>query len=321
MTEITNFRGEVSQSASVDPLDAEVHEVMQRVGARVRKARELKGIPRRVLSEKSGVSPRYLAQLEAGDGNISIGLLQRVAAALDHRIEWFVGQDDPWTSETLRIADLYRYATAEKRQRAMEALSTQSPGQLRAQRICLIGLRGAGKSTLGAMAGQVLHVPFMELNIEIEEHAGMPVSEVVALYGQEGYRQLESQALSRIIATHDSVILAAAGGIVAAPDTFKTLLAHFHTIWVKASPEEHMSRVHSQGDTRPMAGNPEAMNQLRSILKSREPLYERAVVQLDTTGKPLQTSADDLVKLIREMGFLKERKAPGVSHDLHRAAL
>jgi len=188
----------------------------------------------------------------------------------------------------------------------MEALSSNTPEQLRARRVCLIGLRGAGKSTLGAMAAQVLHVPFLELNIEIEDHAGMPVSEVVALYGTDGYRQLESQALSRIVATHDSLILAVAGGVVAEPDTFKTLLAHFHTIWIKASPEEHMNRVRSQGDTRPMAGNPEAMEQLRAILRSREPLYGRAQAELDTSGQALQASADDLVKLIRAEGFLGE---------------
>ncbi|MEQ8897624.1 MAG: helix-turn-helix transcriptional regulator [Roseovarius sp.] len=309
MAEITNFRGEVTANADRDSLDLEVEDLMQRVGMRVRKARELKGVPRRVISERSGVSPRYLAQLEAGEGNISIGLLQRVASALDHRIEWFVGQDDPWTSDALRIADLYRAATAEKRQAAMEALSAHSPDQLRARRICLIGLRGAGKSTLGAMAGQVLHTPFLELNIEIEEHAGMPVAEVVALYGQEGYRELEAQALSRIIATHDTVVLAAAGGIVAEPETYKALLAHFHTIWIQARPEEHMSRVRNQGDTRPMAGNPEAMEQLRSILKNREALYEQAEAQLDTTGKPLQASAEELVELIRARGFLDEPPA------------
>lgn len=323
MAEITNFRGEATRSDPVDLGDAEVQELLQRVGARVRKAREIKGLPRRIISERSGVSPRYLAQLESGEGNISIGLLQRIAGALDHRIEWLVGQDDPWTSEALRIADLYRSATAEKRQKVLEALNYDVPDQLRARRVCLIGLRGAGKSTLGAISSQALHVPFLELNIEIEEHAGMPVSEIVALYGQEGYRQLESQALSRIIATHDTVILAAAGGIVAEPDTFKTLLAHFHTVWIKATPEEHMSRVRGQGDTRPMAGNPEAMEQLRSILKGREKLYARAEAQLDTSGKSLQTSVSELVDLIRAEGFLEEKREslPPISGELRRAAL
>lgn len=305
MGEITNFRGEVVPSDAGDDLDAAVRDLRHRVGARVRKARELKGLPRRVVSERSGVSPRYLAQLEAGEGNISIGLLQRVAVALDYRIEWFVGAEDPWTSDALRVADLYRSATADQRRRALEVLNAQAPGQLRARRICLIGLRGAGKSTLGALAAQALDVPFRELNNEIEEHAGMPVSEVVALYGTDGYRQLEGQALDRIIATYDTVILAVAGGVVADPETFKSLLAHFHTIWVKASPEEHMSRVRGQGDIRPMAGIPEAMEQLRAILSSRTPLYERADAQLDTSGKPLSASSEDLVALIREKRFLQ----------------
>ena len=304
MTEIVNFKGEASQIANKTSLDDEVHQLMKQVGARVRKARELKNIPRRVVSEKSGVSPRYLAQLEAGEGNISIGLLHRVAVALDHRIEWFVGQEDPWTSEPLRIAELFRLASAHDREKVRAALKQVTPEQKRARRIGLIGLRGAGKSTLGAMVGQALHVPFLELNVEIEDHAGMAISEVVALYGQEGYRQLEAQALNRIVSTHDDVILAVAGGVVSDPDSFNALLSNFHTIWVKASPEEHMERVRAQGDMRPMTGNPEAMTQLRSILKSREALYERAEAKLDTTGKPLQQSAVELVNLIRNRGFL-----------------
>jgi len=306
MTEITNFRGEAVDVAAENPIDAEVRDLLARVGERVRRARELRGLPRRVVSELSGVSPRYLAQLEAGEGNISIGLLQRVASALDQRIEWFVGEDDPWTSEVVRVADLFRTATADKRAQVTRVLSPVAPGHLRAQRVCLIGLRGAGKSTLGTMAAQILNVPFVELNREIEDHSGMPVTEIIALYGQEGYRTLEAQAVDRVIATHDSLILAVAGGIVAEPDTYKTLLAHFHTIWLQTSPTEHMERVRAQGDTRPMAGNPEAMDQLKSILRSRERLYERAEATLDTAARPLETSVADLVGLIKERGFLAD---------------
>ncbi|MDH3264063.1 MAG: helix-turn-helix transcriptional regulator [Paracoccaceae bacterium] len=304
MSEITNFRGEAVAAEPHDAADLAVHDLIQTVGERVRRARELKGLPRRVVSEISGVSPRYLAQLEAGEGNISIGLLKRVALALDHRIERLVGEEDPWTSEALRVADLYRAAPASVRQEVLEALNPEPPESLRAHRICLIGLRGAGKTTLGAMAGQVLRVPFVELNREIEDHAGMAVNEVLALYGQEGYRRLEAQAVERTIATRETVILAVAGGIVSAPDTYKKLLAHFHTIWLRASPDQHMARVRAQGDTRPMAGNPEAMEQLRSILRSREALYEQALASLDTSGKPLQASLDELVALIRKRGFL-----------------
>lgn len=305
MSEITNFRGETVAADDDRAGDAVVRALITRVGERVRKARELKGIPRRVLSEVSGVSPRYLALLEAGDGNISIGLLQRVAEALGHRIEWLVGEDDPWTSDTLRAAELFRAATADTRTRVLEMLTPVPSRDARRRRVALIGLRGAGKSTLGALAGEALDVPFLELNREIEEQSGMPVNELMAFYGQEGYRRLEAQALSRVVATHDTVILAVAGGIVAEPEVFNALLTNFHTIWIKASPGEHMARVRGQGDTRPMAGNPEAMDQLRFILTSRETLYDQASARLDTSGQTPEQSLDALLSLIRERGFLE----------------
>jgi len=298
INEITNFRGEASRLEADPSLS-----LIIRVGGRVRKARERKGIPRRVLSEISGVSPRYLAQLEAGAGNISIGLLQRVADALDHRVEWLVGEDDPWGSDALRVADMYRSANADVQQRVLHTLSPESNDALRAGRICLIGLRGAGKSTLGQLAGKELDMPFVELNRDIEAQSGMPVAEVMALYGQEGYRKLEAQAISRIIATHDSLILAVAGGIVANPDTYNMLLRNFHTIWLKTSATEHMARVRAQGDERPMAGNPEAMEQLESILASRETLYEKALCQLDTSGKTVTATLNELLALIAKRGF------------------
>jgi len=304
MAEITNFKGELARVEPTTPSGDTASLLMQRVGERVRKARELKGIPRRVLSEISDVSPRYLAQLEAGDGNISISLLQRVTIALDHRIEWLVGEEDPWTSQTLKVADLYRLAGADIRQQVMHLLQPEPDDALRARRVCLIGLRGAGKSTLGALTAKAFNAPFLELNREIGDHAGMSVNEVLALYGQEGYRKLEASALSRIISTHETLILAVAGGIVAEPDTYKMLLAHFHTIWIRAAPHEHMGRVLAQGDTRPMAGNPEAMEQLKSILASREALYSLADAQLDTSGKTLEHSLEELVHLIHSRGYL-----------------
>jgi XRE family aerobic/anaerobic benzoate catabolism transcriptional regulator len=305
MSEITNFRGEATEPSAVDPVEAEVAKLMARVGERVRKARERKGIPRRVLSEQSGVSPRYLAQLEAGEGNISIGLLQRVAIAQDHRIEWLIGEDDPWNSDALRVADMFRSATAQTQASVLRILSPEPAESLRAHRICLIGLRGAGKSTLGALAGQALGLPFVELNSEIEEQSGMPVEELLALYGQEGYRKLEAQAIERIISTYETMILAVAGGIVAEPETYATLLNTFHTIWLKTSPEEHMARVRAQGDERPMAGNPEAMEQLKSILTSREALYGKAQASLDTSGRSPETSLAELLSVIEQHGFLK----------------
>lgn len=299
MNKITNGKNLATSNASgtVDPM---IDQLMKQVGERVRKAREIKGIPRRALSDASGVSPRYLAQLESGEGNISIGLLMRVATALDFRIEWLVGPDDPWTSESLRLVDLYQSANADVRAKVQHLLNTPTPNNQRAQRICLVGLRGAGKSTLGKRVSAELGLSFVELNSEIEDQSGMPVNEVMALYGQEGYRKLEAQALERIISTHSRLVLAVAGGIVAEPETYSTLLRHFHTIWVKASPQEHMDRVRAQGDTRPMAGNPEAMEQLRSILTSREILYDKAHAQLDTSGQTIDASLQGLLKIAHQ---------------------
>ncbi len=303
MNETTNFRGDLVRGESVSGRSGEVDAFITTVGERVRKARQRKGIARRVLSELSGVSQRYLAQLENGRGNISIALLYRVAQALDHRVEWLVGADDPWGSEGAKFAELYRSATSDLRRKAMEILVTAQPAQLRRRRICLVGLRGAGKSTLGRRLGAALSIPFVESNRDIEEQSGMPVADVIALYGQEGYRRLERQALERVAATTDAVVLAVAGGIVAEPETFAFLLHNFHAIWLKAAPEVHMRRVIEQGDERPMAGNPKAMEELTSILTSREALYAKAEIMIDTGGKSIDESSHDLVEAVRKLGI------------------
>jgi XRE family transcriptional regulator, aerobic/anaerobic benzoate catabolism transcriptional regulator len=300
MNEITNFRGDVVDGAErPDDVDA----FIAKVGERVREVRQRKGMARRVLSELSGVSQRYLAQLENGDGNISIGLLYKVAHALDHKIEWLVGSEDPWGSETEKFARIFSSASSGLRRKVMETLIAAQPAHLRGRRIGLIGLRGAGKSTLGRRLGAALSLPFVELNRDIEEQSGMPVADVMALYGQEGYRRLERQALERVVATSDSVVLAVAGGIVSEPETFAFLLHHFHTIWLKAPPEVHMKRVAEQGDERPMAGNAKAMDELKSILTSREALYAKAEGMIDTEGRTPDESARDLVEAVRKLGI------------------
>ncbi len=296
MDEITHDKAETADDALVSSL-------ITRVGLRVRIARERKGIPRRVLSEISGVSPRYLAQLEAGDGNISIGLLQKIATALDHRIEWIMGDDDPWDADSLRMLKMYRAADTDTQKQVLQILNPDTSLVTHANRICLVGLRGAGKSTLGALAGNALGVPFVELNRKIEEQSGMAIAEVMALYGQEGYRKLEAQAINRIMETYDTMVLAVSGGIVAAPDTYNLLLNNFQTIWLKASPEEHMARVRAQGDERPMAGNPEAMEQLKLILANREILYGKATAQIDTSGKAVNASLNELLDVLKQRNF------------------
>ena len=287
------------------PIAQHDKDLMERVGTRVRRARELKGMPRRVLSDVSGVSPRYLAQLEAGTGNISIALLARVATALDHRIEWLVSEDDPATSDPIRIAQLYRIAPDNIRAEVDRYLSGQGLAD-RAERISLIGLRGAGKSTLGRMCARALDIPFVELNSEIEERAGIPIGEVMALYGADGYRELEAETLSDVLDQHRRMILAVAGGIVSDGDAYETLLARTHTIWLQATPEDHMNRVRAQGDLRPMQGRPEAMTQLRSILTAREGQYKRAEAVLNTSGRSLDFARKALLDLIAEHKLINE---------------
>lgn len=284
--------------------DAGERAFIRLVGDRVRTARARRAMSRKALAKASGVSLRYLAQLEGGVGNISIALLRRVSLALDHRIEWLVGEDDPWSSEIQRAAMLFRAAGPEERRRALVILDPETAERHRGRRVALIGLRGAGKSTLGRLAAETLGATFVELNTEIEAISGMPLMELMAMYGQEGYRRLERQALERIAQSPDPLILGVGGGIVSEPDTFALLLRHFHAIWLKAQPHEHMERVRRQGDTRPMAGNPSAMDELRTILTSRESLYARAEAVVDTSGRSVEGSLADLAAVIRRTGML-----------------
>jgi len=300
VSEIVTFDGQVtSDSSGADSSAAQSEAFLAMVGDRVRAARARKGISRRVLSEMSGVSPRYLAQLEGGKGNISIALLLKISEALDFNIEWLVSKDDPWNSEAAMARFLFSNATRQQRQRVLDILETEKPQNARAGRIALIGLRGAGKSTLGRLAAAELDIPFLELNDEIEAASGMPVNEVFSLYGQDGYRRLERQALERIVATHENLILAVAGGIVSEPDTYTYFLRHYAAIWLKARPEDHMSRVQGQGDERPMTGNPDAMADLHRILESREVLYAKADAMIDTSDGGQQDSLNSLLGVIR----------------------
>lgn len=295
---------------SLSTEEEQVEALLVTVGIRVRQARTHKRISRRELSERSGVSQRYLAQLESGQGNISIGLLWRIAQALDFDIQWLFSESDPWDVELQNLSRLLRQASTEQRVAVRKVLDPEHPDRRRAHRVALIGLRGAGKSTLGRLAGEELQLPFLELNEEIEQASGMAVYELIALYGQEGYRRLEQQALERLTEVHESLLLAVAGGIVSEPETFGFLLGHFHTIWLKAEPEEHMERVRMQGDERPMAGNPRAMEELRSILTSRESLYAQASAQLSTAHASVGQSLQALIQLIHSQNFLGTHHPP-----------
>ncbi|MCR8825012.1 helix-turn-helix transcriptional regulator [Pseudosulfitobacter koreensis] len=279
--------------------------LIQRLAARVREARKAQKLPRRTLSDRSGVSPRYLAQLESGQGNISILLLARVAEALGVSVSSLLTDDAPLSDDTLRVAHLFQSAGPDVQGRVRAMLAPHTTGGARAQRICLVGLRGAGKSTLGKAAAAALGIRFLELNRLIEEQAGMPVAEVIGLYGQDGYRDLEQQVLDSVIDSESRLILAVGGGIVAEKHTYRTLLDRFHTVWVRTSPAEHMARVRAQGDLRPMKDNPAAMDQLKALLTARTPEYQRAQAQVDTTNRPVQSSVNDLLTVIAKHRFVE----------------
>lgn len=237
------------------------------LGKRVRELREQRGMTRKILAREADVSERYLGQLESGEGNISIILLRHIASAF-----------------TLPLSML---------------LPHEQEGVDYRRRIALIGLRGAGKTSLGAMLAQDLKLPFIELDQEIEQETGLPLSELFTLYGQTGYRRIEHRCLERVLAQHKRAILAIGGGVVSAEDTFQLLRTQCQTIWLKASPEEHMSRVIAQGDLRPMAGNSEAMEDLKRLLTAREPLYRQADVVVDTSGRTLEQSFQALRQALR----------------------
>lgn len=241
---------------------------LSQLGVRVRRARSRAGLTRRRLAERSGVSERYLAQLESGNGNISILLIRRVAAALGADLHELIGQ---------------RVDTG------------------RRGRIALIGLRGAGKSTLGIQLAERLAVPFFELDNEIERELGSPLESVFTLYGQDAYRDGERRALARLIDEHERCVIATGGSLVVEPQTYQLLRSRCLTVWLRATPEDHMNRVIAQGDLRPIQGRDHAMTELRTILGQRERLYAMADAIVDTSARAEAESLQQLLTAVREL--------------------
>jgi XRE family transcriptional regulator, aerobic/anaerobic benzoate catabolism transcriptional regulator len=274
---------------------------LEQLGQRVRTMRALRGMSRKVLAKVSGISERYIAQLEAGRGNVSIVLLRRVSNAMGAHLEDLIPHQEP-SLDWAVIRELLRKATPAQIAQAKDILashgaSSQHGGSFAG--IALIGLRGAGKSTLGKMLAKKIGWNFVELNKEIETQNGLSVAEIIALYGQEGFRRLEQAALTQLLAQKEPTVLATGGGIVSEPVTFDLILSSFYTIWLKAEPEEHMARVRKQGDLRPMADDRSAMAELRNILTSREPLYARANAVVDTAGLSVDAAAARLIDTVR----------------------
>jgi len=277
--------------------------VLVALGERVRNLRAQRGLTRKAVALAADVSERHLANLEYGTGNASILVLQQVAAALHCPIAELLGDFTTRSPEWLLIRELLEHRSEAELRRARlalhELLSGGGHDTARHRRIALVGLRGAGKSTLGPLLAKHLEVPFIELSREIETLAGCSVREIHDLYGTTAYRRYERRALEEVVQIHSEVVIATPGGIVSDPATFNELLTHCTTVWLQARPEEHMGRVLAQGDMRPMAASREAMEDLRRILDGRAAFYSKADITVDTSGQTPEQTLQTLLSRVR----------------------
>ncbi len=265
------------------------------LGERTRALRARRGMTRKAVAVAAGVSERHLANLEYGEGNASILVLLQVAGALQCALAELIGDVTTLSPEWLLIRDLLAQQDEAALRRVRVGLAAMlgvghGAGTQASARVALIGLRGAGKSTLGQMLAADLGFPFVELSREIEKLAGCSVAEIQALYGANAYRRYERRALEEAIQIYPEAVIATPGGLVSDPTNFNALLAHCSTVWLQAAPEDHMNRVVAQGDTRPMAASREAMEDLKGILAGRAPFYSKAQLQIDTSAQPLDAT-------------------------------
>lgn len=270
-------------------------------GNRIRGERARRGMSRKLLAHHAGISERYLTQLESGKGNVSVLILRHIAAALGLPLSRLF-EDEPLSPEMTLVRQFLARLTPEQLSEVYASLTSTFADDaqvLRNGRIALVGLRGAGKTTIGAAAAKELQVPFFELDKEIERLSGTTLGSILELYGQQAYRRYELQALQELLATQPRFIVATGGSLVSESATYELLLRSCFTVWVRATPEEHMERVLAQGDLRPVsqsgAGSQQAMDDLRRILEERSELYGRADLVLDTTRKPEEESIRELL--------------------------
>jgi XRE family aerobic/anaerobic benzoate catabolism transcriptional regulator len=271
------------------------------VGRMVRLGRAKRGMSRRQLAQESGTSERYLAQIESGAGNPSVLVMRAVADALEIPLFELLPQTGGLAAPYARIIDLLGRASPGDLSAIAETIERRIDGAAatdRARRIALVGLRGAGKSTLGRMLAEKLGVPFIELNRLVEQEYGASVPLLIEMSGLATFRRHERACLERVVSENEAAVIATAGGIVSNPETYGLLLRRSHTVWISAQPEEHMSRVMKQGDFRPMARNREAMADLHAILEARRGDYARAEATLDTSGAAVPQSLAKLQKIV-----------------------
>ena len=295
-----------------DLLEPVASATLSELATRVRAWRARRGMTRRQLAGDSGLSERFLADVEGGKGNVSINSLEAVATALNITIlELMQDAPRPALARTQALLGGLDDSQLDQAYILLADAFGRHDTRGREKRIAMLGLRGAGKSTLGAQLAAHHGVPFVELDREIEREAGTSMNEILLLHGQAGYRRYERRALLRIAQDHgDGVVMTTGGSIVSERETFDLLQSRFFCVWLKASPEEHMSRVVAQGDMRPFdAGRGErgdiakgamgeAMEDLRRILASRESLYARADAVVDTAARTVKQSFKDLERAV-----------------------
>lgn len=282
-------------------IEADEEPFLRHMAERVRAARARRGMTRKNLSRDSDVSERYLAQLEGGEGNASVLVLRRIARAVGLPLESLLTEAPERSVDELLVLESLKRLEPEEIAELRHYIDRRFAAKNRTDKaihVSLVGLRGAGKSTLGRRLADRLGVPFVELNRLIEEEYGAPINEILELSGQSTYRRYERRALERVVNDYPAAIIGTGGGLVTEPSTLDYLLKHTLTVWLTASPEEHMRRVIEQGDMRPMADNTEAMDDLKRILKAREPYYRKAQLTLSTAGKTEDESLQDLLDLV-----------------------
>ena len=290
--------------------EAARHPFLVKLGERVRELRTRRALTRKSVALAAGMSERHLANLEYGTGNASILILLQVAHALQSSLVELLGDTTGASPEGRLIHELLAERSESELQRARLQLSRlfadtgSDPQTTRQSRIALVGLRGAGKSTLGRMLAEDLDVPFVELTQQIEQFAGCRIGEIHNLYGTNAYRRYERRALEEALQVDPQSVIATPGGIVSDAATFNLLLKECFTVWLQARPEDHLARVQAQGDTRPMAGSREVMDDLRRILTGRSAFYAKADLAIDTSAQ----------SLLETFALLRERihAAPGV---------
>jgi XRE family aerobic/anaerobic benzoate catabolism transcriptional regulator len=266
------------------------------IGQRVRRLRRKHSLTRRQLSETTSISERYLGQLENGQANASINILHKIATRFGESVAALIPASGTAVHTHQPLADLLSGLTSDEQETAYQLLANRfRNGHAERKGIAMVGLRGAGKTTLGEQLAALTNVPFVRLSQLVANRAGLETSEIMELWGPTAFRRFEYEALRDLIEQPGKVILETSGGIVASDTSYELLVERFHTVWLRAEPDEHMQRVIDQNDLRPMIGRSAAMQDLVALLREREPLYGRADHTLDTTGRSIRDCLAELV--------------------------